>query len=377
MIALAPYLGRVAAAMALIWISPPDMGVVTRPMGNARTKRPADLGFSMPAEWAPHAGCWMAWPKRAELWRQYLEAARDDYVRVAQTIARFESVTLLADPEQAADARTRCGPSVNVVSMPIDDSWVRDSGPTVVVDREGRRAAAAFTFNAWGAKHQPYDKDAALGERIAALAGLPAYRSHLVVEGGGFLSDGDGTLITAETCVLNPNRNPGRTKAEAEAELRAMLGVKKVIWLPGDVTDTETDGHVDGYVAFVKPATVLCEVVADREDPRYPIMAENRRVLEAETDARGRRFDLLPIVEAPRSAVPRGEDGYCRSYVNFYIANGAIIVPAYGITEDASAVDTLRRAYPDRAIVPVALKDLFRGGGGIHCITQQEPAGSI
>ncbi len=331
----------------------------------------------MPAEWAAHAGCWMAWPKRAELWREYLEAARDDYVRVAQAIAGFEPVTLLADPEQVADARKRCAPSVNVVSMPIDDSWVRDSGPTVVTDREGKRAAAAFTFNAWGGKYQPHDRDAALGERIAALAGIPAYRSDLVVEGGGFLSDGEGTLITAETCVLNPNRNPGWTKAEAEAELRAMLGIKKVIWLPGDVTDTETDGHVDGYVAFVKPATVLCEVVADPEDPRRAIMAENRRVLETEIDARGRRFELLPIVEAPRSAVPRGEEGYCRSYVNFYIANGAIIVPAYGIAEDASAVDTLRRAYPDRAIAPVALKDLFRGGGGIHCITQQEPAGSI
>ena len=336
--------------------------------------RPADLGYSMPAEWAPHVGCWMAWPKRVELWREYLEAAREDYVRVARAIAEHEPVTLLADPKDAADARKRCGSSVSVVSMPIDDSWLRDSGPTVVMDPAGRRAAAAFTFNAWGGKYQPHDQDATLGERIAALAGLPAYRSNLVAEGGGFLSDGEGTLITAETCVLNANRNPGWTKAEAEAEFRAMLGVKKVIWLPGDVTDTETDGHVDGFVAYVKPAAVLCEVVADPQDPRYPIMAENRRVLETETDARGRRFEILPIVEAPRSAVPRGQDGYCRSYVNFYIANGAVIAPTYGIAEDASALETLGRAYPDRTVVPVALKDLFRGGGGIHCITQQEPA---
>jgi agmatine deiminase len=319
----------------------------------------------------------MAWPKRVELWREFIEAARDDYVRVAQAITRFESVTLLSDPEHLEDARRRCGPAINVVSMPIDDSWLRDSGPTVVMDLAGRRAAAAFTFNAWGGKYQPHDQDAALGERIAALTGIPAYRSSLVVEGGGFLSDGEGTLLTAETCVLNPNRNPGWTKVQAEAEFRAMLGVKKVIWLPGDVTDTETDGHVDGFVAYVKPATVLCEVVADPEDPRYSIMAENRRVLETETDVRGRRFELLPIVEAPRSAVPRGQDGYCRSYVNFYLANGAVIAPAYGIAEDARAVETLGRAFPDRAIVPVALDDLFRGGGGIHCITQQEPSGWI
>jgi agmatine deiminase len=336
--------------------------------------RPADLGYSMPAEWAPHVGCWMAWPKRVELWREYLEAAREDYARVARAIAGFEPVTLLADPKDVTDARMRCGPSVNVVSMPIDDSWLRDSGPTIVTDSAGRRAAAVFTFNAWGGKYQPHDQDATLGERLAALTGILAYRSDLVVEGGGFLSDGEGTLITAETCVLNPNRNPGWTKAEAGAELRAMLGVKKVIWLPGDVTDTETDGHVDGFIAYVRPATLLCEVVADPEDPRYAIMAENRRVLETETDARGRRFDLLPIVEAPRSAVPSGQEGYCRSYVNFYIANGAVIVPAYGIAEDTAAIDMVRRAYPDRQVVPIALSDLFRGGGGIHCITQQEPA---
>ena len=199
---------------------------------------------------------------------------------------------------------------------------------------------------------------------------MPVHHSALVVEGGGFLSDGEGTLITAETCVLNPNRNPGMSKAHAESELCAMLGVEKVVWLPGDFTDTGTDGHVD----YVRPASVLCEVVADPADERFRIMAENRRALELSTDAKGRRFELAPIVEAPRSAVPEGEEGYCRSYVNFYLANGAVIAPAYGIAEDAAALAMLARAYPDRQIVPVPLKDLFRGGGGIHCITQQEPA---
>ena len=225
-----------------------------------------------------------------------------------------------------------------------------------------------------GGKYHPDDQDALLGERLAQLARSPVYRSDLTIEGGSFLSDGEGTLITAETCVLNPNRNPGWSRAQADAELRAMLGVEKVIWLPGDVTDTETDGHVDGYVAFVRPGMVLCEVVADPQDPRFPIMAENRRVLETATDARGRPLKLVPIVEAPRSAVPAGAEGYCRSYVNFYIANGAIIAPAYGIAEDAAALETLRLAYPDRRVELVPLRDLFRGGGGIHCITQQIPA---
>lgn len=336
--------------------------------------KPSDLGFKMPAEWMTHAGCWMGWPARESTWNGHIEAAREDYVRVARAIAEFEPVTMLANQSHVADAARRCGPSVRVVPVPIDDSWLRDSGPTFLIDSAGDRAAALFTFNSWGGKFLPYDQDAAVGARVAELAGTPAHRSDLTIEGGGFLADGEGTLITAETCVLNANRNPGWDKARADAELRAMLGVEKIIWLPGDPTDIATDGHVDGYVAYFKPAGVLCEVVADPADPRFHIMAENRKVLEAETDARGRRFEVVPIAEAPRSVVPAGEDMYCRSYVNFYIANRAVIVPAYGVPEDAQVQETLRRAYPGRRIVPVELHDLFRGGGGIHCITQQEPA---
>lgn len=336
--------------------------------------RPTDEGYTMPAEWAPHAGCWMAWPKRREIWREYLEPAREDYVRVARAIARFEPLTMVADTPDAEDARRRLGSSIRVVELPIDDSWLRDSGPSFVLNATGERAAACFVFNAWGDKYHPHDQDAAVGARIGALAGDRVYTSELCVEGGGFLSDGEGTLITAETCVLNPNRNPGWTKARAEAELSAMLGVRKVIWLPGDVTDTETDGHVDGYVAYFKPGGVLLETVADPVDPRFAIMAENKQVLETERDARGRKFEIVPIAEAPRSVVPKDSHAFCRSYVNFYIANGAIIVPAYGTKEDAEVAATLTAAYPGREIVPVVLNDLFRGGGGIHCITQQEPA---
>ncbi len=270
--------------------------------------RPAELGFQMPTEGAPHAGCWMAWPKRAAAWGPHIEAARDDYARVANAIARFEPLSMVVDSANEADARARCGAAVTFVVLPIDDSWLRDSGPTFVVDAQGRRAAACFTFNAWGGKYHPYDQDALVASRIAERTGDAAYLSGLVVEGGGFCSDGEGTLITAETCVLNANRNPEVSKAEAEAELRAMLGARKVIWVPGDVTDTETDGHVDGYLAYIKPGALLFEEVLDPADPRFGIMAENRRVLELETDAKGRRFDLVPIERCRRRWHPPMRD---------------------------------------------------------------------
>jgi agmatine deiminase len=339
--------------------------------------KPGELGFTMPAEWEPHVGCWMAWPTRAELWGDHLQGARADQAGVARAIARFEPVTMVANATEAAEAARLCGPSIKVLPLPIDDSWLRDSAPTFLLGPRGTRAAAAFTFNAWGAKFDTYARDAAVGERIAAASNVTAHRSDLVVEGGGFLSDGEGTLITAETCVLNPNRNPGWTKSRAETELCAMLGMKEVIWLPGDVTDTGTDGHVDGYVAFIRPGAVLCEVVADPSDPRHEIMAENRRALELARDARGRPFELVPIAEAPRAVAADRGAWYCRSYVNLYIANGAVVAPAYGIAEDADVRETLRKAYPGREVVMVPLDDLFRGGGGIHCITQQEPAGKM
>jgi agmatine deiminase len=339
--------------------------------------KPKLQGYTMPAEWAPHSGCWMGWPGRDALWGPHLEGARADYARVARAIAAFEPVTMVADAAQAPGARAACGPGVRVITLPLDDSWLRDSGPTFLLDAHGRRAAVAFTFNSWGGKFTPFDQDAALGARIGAAVDVPVWRSELVVEGGGFCSDGEGTLIIAETCVLNANRNPGWTKAQVEEELCAMLGMEMIIWVPGDITDTATDGHVDGYLAYARPACLLLEVVADPADPRFAIMAENRKALEAATDARGRRLALLPIAEAPRSVVPPGEEAYCRSYINFYIANGAVIAPSYGVPEDAQVAATLRAAYPGREVVMVPLRDLFRGGGGIHCITQQEPRARV
>ena len=261
--------------------------------------------------------------------------------------------------------------------MPIDDSWLRDSAPTFIVDPAGSRAAAAFTFNAWGNKYHPHDKDATLGERIAALAGLPVYRSKLVVEGGGFLSDGEGTLDHRRDLRAQPQ--PQSRLDQSRGRGRASRHARRA---EGHLAARGRDGHRNGRTRrrlrrvrqSLPPFCARWSPI-----PRTRGIRSWRRIVRFWKWKRTLAGGDSTCCRLPRRRAPpyrRGRTAICRSYVNFYIANGAIIAPAYGIAEDALVVETLRRAYPDRSIVPVALKDLFRGGGGIHCITQQEPAGS-
>ena len=326
----------------------------------------------MPAEFEPHAATWMAWPTRRELWGEYFAAVKTDYARLAQTIARHEPLNMIACPADAADARRQCGTAVSVVEIPIDDSWARDSGPIFLLDLQHTLVASAWRFTAWGNKYAPFDQDAQLAPRLAAHLDVPLVSSGLALEGGAILVDGEGTLLTTETCLLNSNRNPGLGKRDVEAELKRVLGVTKVVWLPGDPLETETDGHIDGLAALFAPGRALVEVNDDPHDPRAEILRENRRALELQTDARGRRFEIVPIEEADRSS--NVGERYCRSYVNFYIANGAVIAPAYNLPSDERVAVTLRRVFPEREIIMLPIGAIAVGGGGFHCITQQQPA---
>lgn len=332
--------------------------------------RPSDSGFIMPGEWAPHRCCWMAWPCRPGLWPDEAATARE-YADVANTIAVFEPVRMLAPPHMVGLARDLLTGSVEVIEMPIDDSWARDSGPNFLINSDGELAGSTWRFNAWGGKYHPFDQDAKMGSRILELAGAREFASPLVAEGGGVTVDGQGTVITTESCFLHRNRNPGWTREDVEAELCRTLGAEKVIWLPGDPMDTETDGHVDGIAAFVEPGRVLLEINPDTSDPHYPVGQENLRVLKGSVDARGRTLEIEFIHEGPYH-----EDvwnGGCSSYVNSYLANGAVIVPAYGYDRDGEAVETYRRLYPERTIEQIFIGHIALGGGGIHCITQQQP----
>ncbi|WP_157545447.1 agmatine deiminase family protein [Microtetraspora fusca] len=326
----------------------------------------------MPAEWETHEGCLMAWPTRAELWDGMLGEARAEYAAVARAIAAFEPVTMVARPDQVEDARAACGEGVEVIAVPIDDSWLRDSGPIFTLTGDGRRVGVDFAFNSWGERYFPYDSDNKVSRRLLNLLGTPRRASSTVLEGGAITVDGEGTLITTEQCLLNANRNPHLDRHDIEAELSALLGIEKVIWLPYGHAAGVTDGHVDGVCVFAGPGRVVVESCVDPASPDYARLRANRAVLEAVTDARGRR---LEIVEVPPQQVVTVAGRPARvGYVNFYVANGGVVVPTAGTADDARALEAVATAFPDRAVVGVRASAVALGGGGIHCITQQVPA---
>ena len=327
----------------------------------------ASAGFYMPAEWQTHARCWMAWPCREGF---NSEATCRNYAEVAKVISSFEPVSMVVHPRDREMAQAVLGNDIECVEIPIDDGWFRDNGPNFLITDHGDVAAACFAFNAWGGNYEPFDDDAQAGPRLLSQLGLRMFQSGMTAEGGGITVDGEGTLITTETCFLNPNRNPGWSKDEVEAELCRMLGVTKVLWIPGDPYEDETNGHVDGLAAFVAPGRVLVEAALDSAHPRYDILMENRRALEGQTDAMGRALDLIFIEDAWQCD---GGDRFCTSYINSYIANGAVIVPSYGLPADDRARAIYQQLFPQREVVSLRIDDIAPGGGGIHCITQQQP----
>jgi agmatine deiminase len=333
---------------------------------------PRTAGLRMPAEWAPHERTLIAWPAREDAWRDTtIEAARDAHAQVVAAIAAFEPVTLVADPAHADDARRRCtAENVEVVALPIDDSWLRDSGPLVVTAPDGSRAGIDFRFNAWGEAFTPYERDAEIARRLLDHLGIERFASPIVLEGGSIAVDGEGTLVTTEQCLLNPNRNPLLHQHEIEEELRLQLGAERVVWLgQGLVEDADTDGHVDNVCAFLAPGRALLQTVPSEDDPNHANAQENlRRLREAEIDVV--EWELLP-------RTTRGDGSVVAiPYTNFYLSNSAAIVPLGEVDSDmdAEALTRLRALLPGREVVGVPGRTLALGGGGVHCITQQVPA---
>jgi agmatine deiminase len=320
-----------------------------------------------PAEWERHERTLMGWPCRRELWGETLVQARADYATVANTIAEFEPVTMIANPgAEAEQARAACSGPVDVVELPIDDSWLRDSGPIYVTDDSDGRLAVHFGFNAWGRKFMPWDRDAEIGRLVALELGDEVREAPMILEGGSVHSDGAGTILTTEQCLLNPNRNPGMSREQIELTLADELGAERVVWLGnGLIEDRDTDGHVDMIAAFTPGGEMLLQTVAD-DNPNYADCEENRLRLEAAGIA-VTEFPHLPYVEVAGEIT-------VNTYLNFYVCNGAVIVPIADVETDADALARIAAAFPQHEVVGVPGAVLAHGGGGPHCITQQVPA---
>ncbi|WP_299003978.1 agmatine deiminase [uncultured Caulobacter sp.] len=353
-------------------------------------------GFRMPAEWEPHAGCWMLWPERSDNWRNGAKPAQHAFTAVAAAIAQGEPVTVCASPGEYAVAREMLDPAIRVVEMTNNDSWMRDCGPTFLVHADGRVRGVDWKFNAWGGLigglYFPWDQDDLVGEKVLELERDDRYAPDFVLEGGSIDVDGEGTVLTTEECLLNPNRNPDLDRAGIEARLRDYLGVETVLWLGKGVHLDETDGHVDNLCRFVAPGEVVLTWTDDPADPQYPISQDALRRLEGYRDAKGRALKVHKLAQPARPVVITAEeaagvdkvhgtlpreagDRMAASYVNFYIANDVVVAPRFDDANDAPAQALLARLFPGRRILTVPGREILLGGGGIHCITQQEPRG--
>ena len=335
-------------------------------------RTPAEDGFYMPPDWGPHERCWMAWPCRIGAWGEAMDQACLATAALARAIAKYEPVNMLVPAEMIPIARLQLGSLVSIWEAELDDSWSRDIAPNFLINGEGGLAGAVFDFNAWGNKHRDYGKDARLGEWLLKELDLLCYHVPMTLEGGAIHVDGSGTLITTESVAFNTDRNPTLDKRQIEERLAMYFGVRKVIWLPDGMVGDRADGQVNKVARFVAPGRMMCAVAASRDDPNHGILSDNLAQLAGERDALGRALEL---VELPLPTPVRQQDGQflVRSYLDFYIANAAVYVPAFDDAGDEEAAGLIAAAFPDREMVQVDMADIAQRGGAIHCLTQQQP----
>jgi agmatine deiminase len=347
----------------------------------------------MPAEFEPHTGAWMLWPERHDNWRQAAAPAQRAFTAVAAAIAQSEAVTVAVSAQQFSRARELLPPAVRIVEMSSNDAWMRDVGPTFVVDHRGRVRGVDWTFNAWGGSagglYYPWDLDDQVAAKVLEIERCARYRASFVLEGGAIHVDGRGTLLTTEECLLNPNRNPELSRGQIETLLQSHLGIEKIIWLPRGVYRDETDGHVDNLCCFVRPGEVVLSWCDDAEDAQYDISREAFEALRTTRDSRGKLLKIHKLQQpgplhmtaeeaagietAPGSRPRRAGDRLAASYVNFYIANRHIVMPLLDPRTDQRAKAMIARLFPGRKVIGVSAREILLGGGNIHCITQQQP----
>ena len=303
------------------------------------------MGLVMPAEWEPHDRCFMGWPGRDQVPERLIAEVRVEHGEIARALARFEPVVMLAHPGFGRQAAAACGAEVEVMEVPLGTAWVRDANPLFAIRDSRELVAVDFRFNSWGRSLPPYK--GSIGDRICRRLGIPLEPTELVLEGGSIAVDGGGTVIAVSGSILTENRNPGRTREDFERAFRRYLGADHIVWLPTGLPEDKTGGHADNIVAFVGPSRVLCQTTP----------SENIALLEAAG------LEVIPF-DLPTKPI---------RYLNFYVGNGCVLVPQAGTRSDREALRRIAEAFPDREVVGVPAAALADGGGGVHCITQQQP----
>ena len=339
---------------------------------------PTDLNFKMPAEWEKHTRTLISWPVQDSMcFPEDYETVCQGYAQIIQAIAEFEPVTVIVNPSELDTVKQLFHEeNIDVLAIAHNDAWFRDNGPTFVVNEQGEVAGINWTFNAWGGKYAPWDLDDQVAPQILEQFGLQRFDAPLVMEGGSIHVDGEGTLLTTEECLLNPNRNPHLSREQIEELLKKYVNVEKVIWLKRGLSGDETDGHVDNIACFAAPGKIILQVCDDPEDENNAITQENLAILRNATDALGRKLEIIPIQQPPKT-MANGKR-LTLSYLNFYFVNGGIILPVFGGTAeetDELAKKVLAGAFPDRRIRTVDGMAIICEGGNVHCTTQQMAAG--
>lgn len=352
-------------------------------LNTSKLKTPAELGYRMPAEWEPHAATWFTWPRRNGIsFPDKYDSVPPVYAQLIRELVKVEDVNInVWDAAMEEDVRKMLRSEktpldrVHFHHFPAYEPWCRDHGPIFLVRENNgghKRAIVDWGYNAWGGKYPPFDLDDAIPQHVAKLRGLPLFSPDIVMEGGSIEVNGSGTLLTTESCLLNPNRNPHLSKAQIEKYLCDYLGVKNILWLGDGIVGDDTDGHIDDMSRFVNSRTIVTVVEDDPSDANYEILQENLRRLREMRDEENR---LLRIVEIPTCGVIEHEGQRLpASYANFYIANKIVLVPTYCNSNDAKALEILQREFPDRRVVGIDSTELIWGLGSFHCISQQEPA---
>lgn len=340
---------------------------------------PAELNYSMPAEWEPHERTYISWPIQDSMcYPEHYEQVCEGYAELITAIAEFEPITVVVNADDEEKVRRLFAGNQNVSCLVIEhnDAWLRDNGPTFVRNKEGKLAGVNWRFNAWGGKYSPWDLDDAVASHIIQHEGVQQFDAPVVMEGGSIHTDGEGTLLTTEECLLNKNRNPELTREQIEAYVKQFVNVDKIVWLNLGVSGDETDGHVDNIACFAAPGKVIMQVCSDPEDENYAITQENLKRLEEAVDAKGRKLEVIAIEQPPKAFY--NDKRLTLSYLNFYFVNGGIILPVFGgeaEEADRNAIAVLSKAFPDHVIRTINGMAIIREGGNVHCTTQQLPVG--